>query len=190
MAILALAFPASLAGDGCRGEPPPEVQLVLPDSSGPRWLVPRASLVEYARLAGGNELRITLADHAIPCGRYTVPAPGEIRVMIRIAVPPGVIPSATAYSWLGDDPSPEGRIERALAAPKVYVGARSYLFKPGGGARLSEVSLVPGGTVAGVLGFEYPGDGTHPATSIKGAFRAKLCSPERDGSAALPQGGR
>jgi hypothetical protein len=69
--------------------------------------------------------------------------------------------------------------EQPRAVPKAFIGKRSHLFQPGGLVRLTRVAVDKEGVVDGTLAFEFPGNLAHPATSIKGSFRAKTCRLER-----------
>jgi hypothetical protein len=64
---------------------------------------------------------------------------------------------------------------RRVAMPMVRRGAHGYLFEPGGALELKEVDLAQNGHVAGLVAFEFPGDGTKSRTSASGKFSARIC---------------
>lgn len=136
------------------------------------------SLAEYIEIPGaGNELRLTLASYELDCDVFTPPAPDETSVSVVLTTPPGVVPTSGVYPWLGHE-AHGGDVRspaKAFAFPTARLGGKSYVFQPGGGVVLKDVSLGKHGSVTGLLNFEFSGDARHPATSLKGRFSAKIC---------------
>jgi hypothetical protein len=149
--------------------------VTIVDGAGTTHLSTKTAFAEYVELPGvRNELRITLANYPVSCERWTAPRDGEIALSITIVTPAETRPAAASYPWSGLPPK-EGPLKDAYALPKALLGPESRLFEPGGAARLSSVSLDLHGLVVGALAFEYPGDGSRPATRIDGGFEAKIC---------------
>jgi hypothetical protein len=66
-------------------------------------------------------------------------------------------------------------VGRAYTVPVIRRGARGYPLPPGGTLELEHVEFGRSGVVKGAMAFEFPGDGTRPASSAKGKFSARLC---------------
>ncbi len=164
---------------GCQKESPATIQLVVGrDSAEQRSFVPAAALAEYVELPHErNELIITLAGFKASCQRFVPPGPGGASVTVTVVTPPGEKPRVARYAWGGAEAhgGTEDRPERAYAEPTARIGSRSYIFAPGGTVQLTRVALDRHGGVDGLLDFEFAGDATRPATSIKGRFQAKIC---------------
>lgn len=149
--------------------------------------VPVASFAEYVELPGlGNELRITLAGYAASCEKFVPPPDGQASVTVTVVTPPGTDPRPGRYAWSGHDAhgGTSSRPERAYALPTARIGKKSYAFPAGGSLTISALRLLPQGEVEGLLAFEFPGNGSASATSIKGHFLANICrfdrAPERE----------
>lgn len=168
---------ATLAG--CHQDSASAIKLVVGrDSAEQRTFVPITALARYVELPHErNELTITLSGFKASCERFVPPAPGQASVTVTVVTPPGEKPRAARYAWGGPEAhgGTEDRPERAYAEPTARIGARSYIFAPGGTVQLTHVQLDRHGEVDGLLAFEFAGDGTHPATSIQGRFQAKIC---------------
>lgn len=166
-----------LAGCG----PATSGEVVLLDGARTTRVPVRSAYAEYVELPPARtELRVTLADYAVSCERWIPPRDGGHAITVVIVTPPSEPPKVGSYAWTGVPA--EGAPGRAYALPKVLEGERSWLVQPGGAVRLTAVHLEPRGTIAGILGFEFPGDPDHPATRINGNFEAKMCrfsKPER-----------
>lgn len=164
---------------GCHHDSAAAIQLVVGrDSAEQKSLVPESALAQYVELSHQhNELIITLADFDASCERFVPPGPGQASVTVTIVLPPGEKPQPRRYGWdgraaHGGTPS---HPERAYAEPTARIGARGYVFPPGGTVQLTRVELSPHGHVDGLLAFEFPGDAKRAAMSVKGRFHAKIC---------------
>jgi hypothetical protein len=165
---------------GCRGEKPKAaIELVVPDGSGHTMgLTPRSAFAEYVEVPdSANELRITLATHDVSCERYVAPGENDTVVVVTLKTPPTEKPRAGSFASTPPLPGDAGSnaLGRAYAVPVIRRGQRGYALSPGGTLELELVDLGRSGVVKGRLAFEYPGDGTHPASSAKGKFTARLC---------------
>jgi hypothetical protein len=135
-----------------------------------------SAFAEYVELPGlRNELRITLASYALSCERWAAPKDGEEALIVTIVTPPDQRPAPASYAWNGIPPHDQPLPHDGYALPKALLGSHSRSFDPGGAVRLSAVSLDLRASVIGSLAFEYPGDGSRPATRIDGGFEAKIC---------------
>jgi len=155
------------------------VELKLgPDAALERSFVAVTSLAEYIEVPGaGNELRLTLASYDADCDAFKPPATDETSISIVITTPTGVAPTPGVYAWAGHE-AHGGEVHnptKPYAFPTARIGNKSYLFEPGGGVVLKELSLGKHGSVTGLLNFEFPGDAKHPARSLKGRFSARMC---------------
>ena len=163
----------------CRAESHGNVSLVLGESRvEPRVVEVRSAFAEYLVLPDlRNELRITLASYESSCDHYALPRSDETALIVTIATPAATPPGKGAYDWAGHAAhggTPE-RPERPYAVPVARVGDRGYEFQPGGSVELKELGLAEGDRVAGLLNFEFPGDGQRAAQGIKGSFSARVC---------------
>ena len=163
----------------CRTEKPRNViELVVPDGAGRTVeLAPRSAFAEYVEVPeSANELRVTLASHDVSCERYVAPGADDIVLVATLKLPPGEKPRAGSFAStrpLSDDAgSPVGR---AYVVPVIRRGPRGYALPPGGTLELEQVEFGKSGFVKGTMAFEFPGDGTRPASSAKGKFSARLC---------------
>jgi hypothetical protein len=179
----ALAFGVALGAlVACKGEKPKEaIELVVPDGSGRTVeLAPRSAFVEYVEVPDtANELRLTLASHEVSCERYVAPGPDDTVVVVTLKLPPSQKPRPGSFA--GTPPLAEDGgtgVGRAYAVPVVRRGERAYPLPPGGTLELAVVDLGKTGVVKGTLAFEFPGDGTRPASSAKGKFSARVCRSE------------
>lgn len=149
-----------------------------PDASLERTFEAVTSLAEYIEVPGaGNELRLTLASYDADCDAFKPPGPDQTSVSIVITTPTGVAPTPGVYPWAGHT-AHGGEVHnptKAYAFPTARIGSKSYLFEPGGGVVLKELSLGKHGSVTGLLNFEFSGDAKHPARSLKGRFSARMC---------------
>jgi hypothetical protein len=174
----------ALCGLGaCRNEAAPQIQIAVgPNAPDKVSFVPKSAFFEYLEVPGQrNELEITLASYQVSCESYVPPAEGQASVRVVVATPAGVPPGPGSYAFAAgeDNGSAALKPEQARAVPKTFIGRRSHLFQPGGVIRMNRVVLDREGLVEGILGFEFAGDASHPATSIKGSFRAKMCRVTR-----------
>ncbi len=154
----------------CERSPAPSVHVEVGPAPGERLeFSPESSLAEYLEIPGLRaELRITLAGYPLGCEGYEPPPAGRPLVSLRILTPPGQPPVATSYAWTARSDPPR-------AEPSVRIGARAYSLPPGGSVTLHKVDLNSDGAIEGDLDFEFPGDGEHAPTGLRGRFRAKLC---------------
>jgi len=178
-----------LALVGCRGEKPKDVlELVVPDGSGRTVeLAPRSAFAEYVEVPDStNELRVTLASHDVSCESYVAPGANDTVVVVTLKMPPNEKPRAGSFASTPPLPADAGSpaVGRAYAVPVVRRGPRGYALSPGGTLELTLVELGRSGVVKGSLAFEFPGDGTRPASSAKGKFSARLC---RSDEAPVPR---
>ncbi len=163
----------------CKSEKPKEtIELVVPDGSGRTLeLAPRSAFAEYVELPdSANELRVTLASHEVSCERYVAPGPDDTVVVVTLRLPSGQKPHPGSFAStppLAEDAG--ASIGRPFAVPVVRRGEKAYPLAPGGTLELTSVDLGNNGSVRGALAFEFPGDGTRPASSAKGKFSARLC---------------
>lgn len=157
------------------------VQLTLGEVAGERPLEVelRAAFAEYVVLPElRHELRITLTSYEASCRNYALPSEGQLSVVVTVSTPPHQPPAPGLFDWAGHTAhggTPE-RPERAYALPLVRRGPKAYELRPGGGIELKDLRLIEGGALRGLLSFEYPGDGQHPAQALKGSFAGKVCS--------------
>jgi hypothetical protein len=170
-------------GGACRSERQRDVlELVLPDGSGRTLsLAPRSAFAEYVEVPDAtNELRITLATHDVSCERYVEPGPDDTVLVVTLKMPPTEKPRAGSFASTPPLPGDAGTnaVSRAYAVPVIRRKERGYALPPGGSMELSFVDLGRTGAVAGAFAFEFPGDGTRPASSVKGKFSARLCRSE------------
>ncbi len=165
----------------CGRTPPPAIELALGEDGGAvRQLVPKSAWAEHLLIPGSkNELRLVLASGEASCHGYVAPGADELRLTVTVTSPLDQPIGPGVYPWSEPAPSPDGDAPAPRAAvPKVLIGGRSFQPPPGGGVELLRVDPSPQGTVTGVLGFAFPGTGSDPASSIKGAFSARSCSAQ------------
>jgi hypothetical protein len=164
----------------CRDEKHGSLQLVLGEGA-----AERPTEVELSSAYGEfialpelrNELRITLSDHKASCAEPTLPQAGQLSVVVTVATPPGLLPASGTYDWAGHvahGGAPE-RPERPYALPLLRKGSRAYEFQPGGSIELRQLALHEGGTLVGLLNFDFAGNAEHPAQAIKGSFSGRVC---------------
>ena len=139
---------------------------------------PISSYAEYLLLPGQRrELKITLASYETSCDSFVVPAEHDSSATITVIAPVESELSPGSYAWAG--PAAHGgteqQPERAYALPTIRLGHRGLTLPAGGEIQLESVTTTQDGRVRGLLNFEFPGDGEHVATSLKGSFEAKLC---------------
>jgi hypothetical protein len=164
---------------GCHAHPVAPLYVVLgPDPSQHVEFRPISSYAEFLVLPGqGSELKITLASYATSCDSFIRPSDHDVSVAVTVRAPaqaalgPGSYPWAGPVAHGGTDQVPE----RPYALPTVRLGHISQVLAAGGEIQLDSVATTPDGRVRGLLGFEFPGDAEHVATSLKGSFEAKLC---------------
>jgi hypothetical protein len=137
---------------------------------------PRSAVAEYVEVPDARqELKVTLASGEAACDRFVALQAGETAVSVVLVTPPGSKPAAGVFPAAPGASDTKGSITSAYVVPKAFVGQESRVLGPGGGMRLTQVQLVPGGVVEGVLAFENAGSATAPATRLNGAFRARFC---------------
>ena len=165
---------AALAG-GCRSSDAEPIRLAVGTAPKDRVeLTPSHALVEYTELPNTkNELRIQLADYEIDCSAFVPPDEGKTLLTITLVTPPNDKPGPGEYPWTGA--LAMGRVASRGAIPAARLGARAAVLPPGGSVRLRRVDLSAHGSVEGVLDLEFAGDGKLEATSVRGAFAAKMC---------------
>ena len=179
VAGLVLGTAMSPAVVACKDDKPKDtIELVVPDGSGRTLdLAPRSAFAEYVEIPdSANELRVTFASHEVSCERYVAPGPDDTVVVVTLKLPPGLKPRPGSFPTtppLAEDAGTA--VARAYAVPVVRRGERAYPLSPGGTFELASVELGKSGGVKGALAFEFPGDGTRPASSAKGKFSARLC---------------
>jgi hypothetical protein len=119
---------------------------------------------------------VTLASYDVSCERYVAPGADDTVLVVTLKLPPGEKPRPGSFASTRplseDGGSPLGR---AYAVPVIRRGARGYALSPGGTLELELVEFGRSGVVKGAVAFEFPGDGTRPASSAKGKFSARLC---------------
>jgi hypothetical protein len=169
-ARLAALVTAAVLAVGCTRTPKPSVSLVVGTQPGETMTFsPAVSFAEYLSIPDSHdELRITVASYAASCERFVPPAPGQALVTVVVTTPAGDPPHPMSYPWNG--PS-----DRARAAPNARVGARGYVFPPGGSLELTRVELEPQGSVTGSFDFDFPGNADTSEKSLHGRFEARLC---------------
>jgi hypothetical protein len=178
------SLPLLLSGlIACRSDTAPRIEIAVgPEATDKFGFVPKSVFFEYLEVPGQrNELEITLASYQASCQSYVPPSEGEASVRVVVTTPAGVVPAPGSYAFSRIDetaPAPS-KPDQPRAVPKSFIGKRSHLFEPGGDVRLTRVALDREGLVEGILGFEFAGTAAHPATSIKGSFRAKMCRMNR-----------
>ncbi|HEX6766885.1 MAG TPA: hypothetical protein VF103_15425 [Polyangiaceae bacterium] len=168
----------------CRNDRPKDViEVVVPDGTGRTLeLLPRSAFVEYVEVPDEtNELRVTLASHEVSCERYVAPGPDDTVLVVTLKMPPSEKPHAGSYPTTPPLPSDAGTeaVSRAYAVPMIRRGQRGFALPPGGTFELGVVDLGKSGVVSGSVAFEFPGDGTRPASSAKGKFTARLCRSDQ-----------
>jgi hypothetical protein len=167
----------------CHGESHSAIQLQVGNASAERRsFVPRSALAEYLELPKArSELRLIFADYEASCERFVPPTDEQTFVSVLVVAPAGQEPTTGTYPWGGHQAhgGTATRPKRPFAMPKAQLGARSYLFPPGGAARLAKVSLAQDGYVQGSLCFEFSGNARQQATRLQGEFRARVCRSNR-----------
>jgi len=164
---------------GCRTRSAAPVYIVAgPEPADHVEFRPISSYAEYLVLPGQRrELKITLASYALSCDSFVAPGAHDSSATITVIAPAEAELAPGSYAWAG--PTAHGgtdqQPERAYALPTIRLGHRGLLLPPGGQIQLESVATTQDGRVRGLLDFEFPGDGEHAATSLKGSFEAKLC---------------
>lgn len=180
-----IAVATLCASLGCRGGSRGDaLELLLPDGSGrTSGVVPRSTYAEYVEIPDAlNELRLTFATHDVSCEKYVAPGPEDVLIVITLRLPPGEKPRPGGYGStpaLKDDGGASSP-SRAFAQPVVRRGSRAHVLPPGGTLELSSVDFAPTGAVRGSLAFEFAGDGTRPASALRGKFAARICRNDPD----------
>lgn len=163
----------------CDSRPPGTLDVRLGSrANGQHAFTAQTGFAQYVELPGaGGELTITLANYEASCERYVPPPEGKVAVTVVVFAPQGVRLVAATYPWAGHQAhgGTATKPDRAYSLPTVRVGRKSHLIEPGGGVELRRVEFAREGRVAGLLGFESPGDADHEATSITGRFDVPLC---------------
>lgn len=174
--LLLMCFGFAVA---CHSRPTAPVYVVLgPDSSQHVEFRPISSYAEFLVFPGqGSELKITLASYATSCDSFVPPGDHDVSVAVTVRAPAQAALGPGSYPWAGhaahggSDQVPE----RPYALPTIRLGHLSQVLPAGGDIQLESVATTSEGRVRGLLGFEFPGDAEHVATSLKGSFEAKLC---------------
>jgi hypothetical protein len=165
--------------NACHSRPVAPLYVVLgPDAEQHLEFRPVSSYAEYLVLPGrGSELKITLSSYAASCDAFVPPGDHDVSVAVTIRVPAQVELGTGSYPWAGHGAhgGSESAPERAFSLPTVRLGHVSQVLPAGGEIQLESVASTPDGRVRGLLGFDFPGDAEHVATSVKGRFEAKLC---------------
>lgn len=170
---------ALLLAPACRAERAADIHVSLAPGEGDTFVFqPVAAWAELVDIAGlRRELRISLSSYPTACGALSLPKDDQVLVAVTVVVPGARALGRGSYPWPG-----EGSLERSaspLALPTVRRGDSSAVLPAGGELILRELDLEPRGRVEGLLAFESSGDGDHPATHLRGAFSARLCSADR-----------
>lgn len=166
---------------GCRDQNAgASVDLLIPDGVGRRVeFVPKTAFAEYVELPElRRELRITLANYELSCDHYVPPGPKDVLFVLTLTSPPAEPFHAGTYLLEGADAPDAGAAVRAKGFAVVRTGERGFDFPRGGSVELRSVDFAPAGLVSGVLGLEFPGDGTRPPAGAHGKFDAHLCRGE------------
>lgn len=163
----------------CRAERAADIHVSLAPGERDTFVFqPVAAWAELVDIAGlRRELRISLSSYPADCGALALPTDDQVLVTVTVIVPSRRSLGRASYPWPG-----EGSLERstsAVALPTVRRGSSSAVLPAGGELILRRVELEPRGSIEGLLAFESSGDGDHPATHLRGAFSARLCSPDR-----------
>lgn len=179
---LAPALVALVALTGCHDATPTNgVELVLPDGVGRRVeLTPKTAFAEYVELPEvRRELRLTLANYELSCEHYVLPKnASDLLFVLTLTAPPreplvpGTYPLEAAAA---PDAGPPARVTAFAVARQ---GTRAFDFPSGGSIELKTFDAATSGHVSGVLGLEYPGDGTRPPAGAHGRFDARMCRGE------------
>ena len=172
-ALMAFALSA------CHARAQATVYLVLgPDPSQHVEFQPVSSYAEYLVFPGQrSELKVTVASYMTSCDSFVTPSERDASATITIVTPADSVLGPGTYAWAGHSAhgGTEQHPERPYAEPTVRLGHRGFVLPAGGEIRLDGMTTTQDGRVRGALGFEFPGDGEHVATSLKGSFEAKLC---------------
>ncbi len=168
-AIVFLLSVATLGG--CQKKPKHTIHVVYGTAADQQSsAVVESAYAEYVEVPGvSRTLTLTLASYEKPCGKFVSPGTGQVLASVIVGSPPDAPPTTGEYVWTG---VAEGR----YAMPSLRIAGRSYDFPPGGTITLTRVDLSPGGTVAGLLAFTFPGDDKGPPKSLTGSFEARVCS--------------
>jgi len=175
---LASIFVISLACGACQQQAAgTNVDLLLPEGVGTHVeLLPRVAFAEYVELPElRRELRITLASYDLSCDRYLPPGPSDTLFVFTLSNPPNEPFAPGTIAFAGAPASDAGALPRATAFAVARQGEHGYEFPNGGSIELRQVELTASGHVSGVLGLEFPGDGTRPAAGAHGKFDARMC---------------
>ena len=168
-----------LALGGCRERGHAWVYVVAgPDPSQHVEFRPASSYAEYVVYPGARtELKITLASYAASCDAFVAQTEKDASATITVIAPAGSELGPGTYQWAGHEAhgGSEQQPERPYALPTVRLGRQSWVLPAGGELELKAVNAKQDARVRGILGFDFPGDGEHVATSLKGSFEAKLC---------------
>jgi len=139
---------------------------------------PLSSYAEYLVFPGQRtELKITLASYVASCDSFVAPGDDDTSATITVIAPLQAQLGPGTYAWAGHAAhgGSEQQPERSYALPTIRLGHQGLVLPAGGELQLDSVATTPDGRVRGMLGFEFPGDAEHVATSLKGSFEAKLC---------------
>jgi hypothetical protein len=139
---------------------------------------PVSSYAEYLVFPGQRrELKVTVASYITSCDSFVRPSETDTSATVTIVAPGESVLGPGTYTWAGHSAhgGTEQQPERPYAEPTVRLGHHGFALPAGGEIRLESMTTTQDGSVRGVLGFEFPGDGEHVATSLKGSFEAKLC---------------
>jgi hypothetical protein len=156
------------------------VDLLIPDGVGRRVeFAPKTAFAEYVELPElHRELRITLANYALSCDQYVPPGTKDVLFVVTLTSPPAEPFHAGTYPLEEADAPDAGATLRAKGFAVVRAAERGFDFPRGGSVELRTVDFSPAGLVSGVLGLEFPGDGTRPPAGAHGKFDAHLCRGE------------
>ncbi len=166
----------------CRDSSAPVVQIVAGNSNEQQIsFAPKVSFAEYAELpAGGDELRVSLANYDLKCDGYSPVPEGGVIVVLTFLLPVGQRPSVGTYPWPG---LPTGgklsdanfELKTQLVMPVVRIGKTSTALLPGGNVDIQRINLERQGEVVGVMRLEQSGGDGQPATRLFGSFTARVC---------------
>jgi hypothetical protein len=167
---------------GCHdANPASSIDLVLPDGVGKRVeLTPKTAFAEYVELPElRRELRLTLASYELSCDHYVLPqSPSDVLFVLTLTAPPRDPFEPGTYPLEAAAAPDAGPPERISAFAVARQGTRGFEFPSGGTVELKAFDPAASGHVSGVLGLEYPGDGSRPPAGAHGRFDARMCRGE------------
>ncbi len=176
---IAACIALSSALSACRNRDVPTIAISLSPSAEHTFdLVPESAFVEVLEVPGvKSELRLILSSYPTRCDTLRLPEADHVLLTVTIVLPAGDAPTTRGYPWTGEIALE--RPTRAVAVPTVRRGNESHVLPAGGEVVLRKLELTPGGTVEGLLAFEFAGDAERAAAHMRGRFRATTCQLAR-----------